>query len=395
MNGYLASKNGKYYAVISYRDKTGKMKSKWISSGMDIKGNKKSAQAFLADQMAELEKELADEKAGFKPKYDVLFDSYVQSWIDKEKESERLSDVTYTLYESISRNHIIPYFKKKNLCVGEIDANVLQEFFDFEKRKGNKSLNNSVHGTGVSVKTLMHIKTVLNLVFKSARRDGLIIDNPCELVILPKKQKREVSFYDSVQLEKMFSLIKDEPLFYLIYVTVFYGLRRSEVLGLKWDSVDFVRKTLTIKHTVVRGSKIIEKDSTKTECSYRTFPLSHVIEEMIRDQKFMEEENRKKFGKAYEENEYIFKQDTGKPYRPDSLSRMFGKLLDKYGLPKIRFHDLRHSCASLLISHGYQIKDVQEWLGHADIQTTANIYGHLDLTRKNMLMNDMEMSISK
>lgn len=94
-----------------------------------------------------------------------------------------------------------------------------------------------------------------------------------------------------------------------------------------------------------------------------------------------------KYKENYTENDYIFKWPDGTMFNPDQITRRFVGLLKKYGLPPIRFHDLRHSCASLLMSKGFQLKDVQEWLGHADIETTANIYGHLDQSRKKELMN--------
>lgn len=183
-------------------------------------------------------------------------------------------------------------------------------------------------------------------------------------------------------------------MFPLIYFTVLFGLRRSEVLGLKWDSVDFERKLITIKHTVVRYSEIIEKDKTKTEASYRSYPLTDDIVLLLNQLREKENINRKLFGREYIENNYIFKWDNGETYKPDYISRKFGKLLKSNNLRKIRFHDLRHSCASLLVANGFQLKDIQEWLGHADIQTTANIYAHLDTERKNKIANSMSSAFN-
>ena len=98
--------------------------------------------------------------------------------------------------------------------------------------------------------------------------------------------------------------------------------------------------------------------------------------------KAQEEENRRLFGKGYQRNDYVFKWPDGRPFEPDYVTHHFAKVLARNGLPHIRFHELRHSCASLLLNNGCNLKDVQEWLGHSDIQTTANIYGHLDTARK-------------
>lgn len=187
----------------------------------------------------------------------------------------------------------------------------------------------------------------------------------------------------------MFNCFKDEPLYPLIYFTTIYGLRRSEVLGLKWDSIDFIKNTLTIKHTVVRFSELVEKDSTKNNSSFRSYPLTDETRHMLIDLKSQEETNRKLFCKEYIESDYIFKWNSGAEYSPNYVTQKFKSLLEKYNLPHIRFHDLRHSCASLLIANGFQLKDISEWLGHSDIQTTANIYGHLDVERKNKIATSM------
>lgn len=176
----------------------------------------------------------------------------------------------------------------------------------------------------------------------------------------------------------------------LIYITSIYGLRRSELLGLKWDSIDFERKTLTIRHTVAKVTKVVEKDKTKNASSFRSFPLTPAAEQIFLDMKRQEETNQKLFGKEYHKNDYVFKWEDGRPYSPDYISHAFSKLLKKYDLPHIRFHELRHSCASLLIAQGYGLKDVQEWLGHSDIKMTANIYGHLDTKRKQGIAANMQ-----
>ena len=106
-------------------------------------------------------------------------------------------------------------------------------------------------------------------------------------------------------------------------------------------------------------------------------------------QKEREKRGIKKYGELYEENDYIFKWDYGKPYAPDFITRKFSRLLKNNDLPIIRFHDLRHSCASLLLSKGFTLKDIQEWLGHSDIEITANIYTHLDQERKKNIMKSI------
>jgi len=201
-------------------------------------------------------------------------------------------------------------------------------------------------------------------------------------VTLPQQQRYPYKYFNAQQLDALFEAIRDDPLYPLVKITSLYGLRRSELLGLKWDSIDFEVGTLSIRHTVTKVSKIVEKDKTKNASSHRTFPLTDEARGIFRAAKDAETANRALFGREYKENDYVFKWPDGHPYSPDFVSQKFASLLAAHNLPHIRFHELRHSCASLLISLGYSLKDVQEWLGHSNIKTTADVYSHLDITRK-------------
>ncbi len=173
-----------------------------------------------------------------------------------------------------------------------------------------------------------------------------------------------------------------------------YGLRRSELLGLQWDSIDFESGTLTIRHTVSKVTKPVEKDKTKNASSYRSFPLLPEARAIFLQALSDQRTNRRLFGKAYQENPYVFKWPDGRPFPPDYITHHFARLLQKNGLPRIRFHELRHSCASILLSNGFTLKDVQEWLGHSDIKMTANVYGHLDMARKQSIAQEMSSLLS-
>ena len=151
-------------------------------------------------------------------------------------------------------------------------------------------------------------------------------------------------------------------------------------------------QTLTIRHTVARVTKVVEKNKTKNASSFRSFPLTDDAVRLFKILLQQEQYYRNHFGKDYIDNDYVFTWEDGHPYSPDYVSHTFHKLLKKYDLPHIRFHDLRHTCASMLLSEGYGLKDVQEWLGHSDIKMTANIYGHLDIRRKRSIANSLEQA---
>lgn len=306
-------------------------------------------------------------------------------WLKSIEKS--IDPITYQGYESVALAHIIPYFEKKNTLLNKISREDIQRYINEKYEHGRLDGKG-----GLSPKTLKTHKLIIRLALKEAVKSHLITTNPCDDVILPKMARREISFYSASQLNDLFNAIKNEPLYPLIYFTAIYGLRRSEVLGLKWDSVNFENNTITIKHTVVRFNDVFEKDSTKTSSSYRSYPLTEEVKNILTMLKEAEKKNITLFGKEYIKNGYIFKWDNGKPYAPDYITSKFSKILKKYGFPHIRFHDLRHSCASLLVSQGFSLKDVQEWLGHSDFSITANLYAHLDTQRKTNIAKSMSDS---
>ncbi len=376
MTGSLQIKNNKYYAVINlYID--GKRKQKWICTDLDVKGNKTRAEKFLREQIVALEC-----KSGI-VNSDILFSDYVKIWLEEVKNS--VDNITFQGYEQLANSHIIPYFKHKKTRLQDVKKETLQAYID-EKSKSGRLDNKG----GLSAKSLKLHRNILNQTLKEALKSGLISVNPCQWVKLPQIQRREPTFYTAEQIEKLLSAISEDSTFYLLVkLTATYGLRRSEVLGLMWNSIDFENDTLQIAHTVVKVNSTVCKDKTKNASSYRSFPLIDEIKQLLLAERKKQTQNRKEFGKEYIQNPYVFVWDNGKPFATEYVSQHFKRLLEWNNLPHIRFHDLRHSCASILLSRGFTLKDVQEWLGHSDITLTANIYGHLDIERKKAIADTM------
>ena len=170
----------------------------------------------------------------------------------------------------------------------------------------------------------------------------MIQTNPANLVVMPHAAQFTGTFYTEAQMRDLLTAVKNERLYPIIYVTALYGLRRSEVLGLKWDSINFAMQTLTIRHTVARVTKVVEKNKTKNASSFRSFPLTDDAMRLFKILLQQEQYYRNHFGKDYIDNDYVFTWEDGHPYSPDYVSHTFHKLLKKYDLPHIRFHDLRH-----------------------------------------------------
>lgn len=375
MTASLQEKHGSIYAVINIKV-NGKRKQKWIKTELTSKSGKREREKVLRECIS------LYENNDLPLTSEILFSEYILVWLNEAK--LKVDEVTYLHYQEMVNAHILPYFNNLSIKLIDINRNVLQKYFT------EKYENGRIDGKGgLSSTTLKHHRNIINQTLSLAIKNNLILSNPCQYVTMPKSERYNYDFFNLEETKKFLTAVKDEDLYALYLITALYGLRRSEVLGLKWDSVDINAKRLTIKHTRTRCNEIIEKDKTKTKSSLRSFPLSNDICNLFIKLKNEEKTNMKLFGKSYMKNDYIFKWADGRPYDPDYITHRFKKDLKKHNLKIISFHGLRHSCGSLLNEQGYTLKDIQEWLGHADIQTTANIYLHLDTKRKENIANSI------
>ena len=378
MTGSLQIKNNKYYLVLNTYE-NGKRKPKRIATELAAKGNKTRAQKLLRDTIKEYE-QAEEARAEQEANRSLMpFIDAIRLWYDdKISDFEHpIDEVTKQGYDTLMKNHVYPYFKEKGLRLCEITKDNLQEFIN-EKAKNGK-LNGK---GGLAPRSLKLIKNIVNQTLQFCVSEGMIPSNPCQFVKLPACQRYEAKFYTKSQIDELLEKIKDEPLYPLIRLTALYGLRRSEALGLCWDCVNFEAETITIRRTVSKVTTVVAKDKTKNNSSRRSFPMTPDVKQLLLDLKAQQEHDKKFFGKEYHDCDYVFRWPDGRPFSPDYVSDKFPRLLKANNMPKIRFHELRHSAASNLLSMGFSLKDVQEWLGHSDIKTTANIYGHLDAKRK-------------
>ena len=201
------------------------------------------------------------------------------------------------------------------------------------------------------------------------------------------------SFYDSGELNAVLKAVKGTKLEIPVLFGGFYGLRRSEIVGLRWSAIDWSNNVFYINHTVTTAKvdgemKIIAKDRAKNKSSLRALPLAPPIKEKLLELKSQQEFYRRKFKRSYNKEwlEYILVDEMGGLILPNYITSAWASFLERSDFRKIRFHDLRHTCASLLLNNGKDrgvtLKHIQEWLGHSDFSTTADIYSHLDSTAK-------------
>ena len=380
--GHLTLKNGRYYAVLNYRNAGGQRKTKWISLGLPEKGNKRKAEAELARLRAEFEppKEAGDLSS------DMLFADYLLEWLEIAK--GRLAVATYSSYAAMIKKPVGPYFRQRNLTLRELEARHLQMFYSEMLRK-------------VKPNTVIHYHAIIHSALKYAVKTDMLVQNVADKVDRPKKNSFQPVFLSAEEMQKMFEALRGTKLELPVLVAAFYGFRRGEVLGLKWDAIDFERGTISVIRTVTTitldGKQTeIEQQSAKTKSSLRTLPLIGSFREYFLQVKEAQELNKQVCGNCYnhEYDGFVFVDELGERMRANYLTSAFPKFLEDHGLRRMRFHDLRHSCASLLLANGVPLKHIQEWLGHSDFTTTANIYAHLDYKSKITSAQAMETGLA-
>ena len=328
--GHLTLKNGKYYAVLNYKNAGGQRKTKWISLGLSEKGNKRKAESELARLRAEFEppKEVGDLSS------DMLFADYLLEWLEIAK--GRLAHATYGAYQGLLKSTIVPYFRKKKLTLRELEARHLQMFYSEMLKR-------------VTPNTVIHYHAVIHSALKYAVKTDMLIQNVADKVDRPRKNSFQPVFLSADEMQKMFEALRGTKLELPVLVAAFYGLRRGEVVGLKWDAIDFEQGTISVKRTVT--STIIdgkyqefEQQSAKTKSSLRTLPLIGSFREYFMQVKEAQELNKQVCGNCYnyEYDGFVFVDELGERMRVEYLTNAFPKFLESHGLRRMRFHDLRH-----------------------------------------------------
>jgi len=370
VKGCVTVKKGRphYHLVLDYKDVTGKRCRPTIKTDIPVKGNnKRLAQAKLKEVLAEYNSNQIDLSK------DILFADFMAQWLETRISTKAIASTTYDGYRMIFDSHIKPYFDMQRVKVKDITPAYLEKYI----RVKMKTLSpNTV------IKHLHNISKCLD----SAVRQNLIAFNPAKRIDWPQKEKYTGAQYLSPeQIEQLLTTIKGDILEPIILFAIFYGMRRSEILGMKWEAVDMDNNipNFTIKHTVTKVNGVLRKsDRTKNKSSYSNMPIPLVIKQNLEGVKQAQTQHKLMQPKDYIDEGYIFTHADGRLILPGYASKRFTTLLERNGMPHIRFHDLRHSSAGFLRYLGCDLKDIQTWLRHGDIGTTGNIYLHLDMATK-------------
>lgn len=396
----LNSGKSYYYIRLSYKDaRTGQWKTKALATKLETKNNKKKAESMInsyIEQYSYLE-ELPNEcNSSMNP--DIALTEYMDIWLQDKKRDLKVS--TYEGYV-FRVNCMKRYFENKRTKVIDVTPKMIDTYFKYCLKYG-KVNQKTKECEPLSVRSVRSYKSILYAVFNQAVIDGLIRFNPVMSIQVHGKQNKdyneELLFLTEDEIADMLAFLSAEypQLLAIAFIGAYYGLRRSEILGLKWSAIDHVKKTISINHTLVRVKTVSAENSTKTQSSKRVLNLFPTAEKCLEKIWHEQQDNQKFYGISYKNKEgYIFTWEDGTLYNPDYISKLFTKAMIKFGRPEISLHKLRHSCASMLINKGWDIKKLQYWLGHSDAQTTLNIYSHFNRQRLNTSENDLsEISLA-
>ena len=219
---------------------------------------------------------------------------------------------------------------------------------------------------GLSAKTVRNIHQILSSALKLAQEQRIILTNPAERCALPKVEHREMKTLPVEQLQSFLREARESGVFELYYLELATGLRRGELLGLKWEDVDLQKGDLRVKRQTSRINGEVVEAPLKTKNAYRTLPLAEDTIDVLKEQ-------RKKVGSS----PWVFPSPNGGPISPDSVLHMLHRVLKRAGLPRVRFHDLRHTFATLALQNGVDIKTVSGMLGHFSAGFTLDTYAHV------------------
>lgn len=435
----LREKHGEWYCVVTFRDAANKRKERWIPLRLLVKDDKKKEAKRLVGELSKpdafdpssLEKtnetmkrlglyefdsnwrpmrsgpretgkigrpkvyediksltpsEISDGQMDLRKGKKMLFGDYLIIWFNIHKENVA-ANTTSSLEGQVFRI-IGPWFNAQKVTLTGIQPEDIEAFYREKSQEG------------VSNNTLRHYHGTIRSALQYAFKRGYVVNNVADRVEKPKKDVFKGSFYNEEELKKLFEAAKGTNLEFAVHMAAYYGLRREEIIGLKWDAIDFQYRRMTIRHTVTETSfggkfQMILKDTTKNKSSFRTMPLSEETISMLLAMKERQERMQGLFGNRYNHDfdEYVYCFENGDIVRPNWVTYSFRKLLDDNELRRIRFHDLRHSCATLLRHKGVRMEDISKWLGHSNLLTTEQVYAHYDESAKDSTLETISNAL--
>lgn len=373
----LQKKNNFWYVVCDYKDGDGKRKQPWLKTGIPVKTGSDREKNRLASLVEEKRKEL---ELSLCTSCDILFVDYALKWIDEN--AFRYAEITANRYRSIINGNITKYFKPIEKTLSEVNKKVLESFYQHLFREGKRP------------NTVKTIRCAVKNIFQAAEDDELIVENPykkakCVIPLETKNNyKDSFDYLRANEINRVLEISKSYYLYPMVYIAINYGLRPSELLGLRWQSIDLQKGRMDINFSAVEvGYHMVYKDTLKNRFSQRSFMLSKEAIEILKKIKAEQKANQKYYGNSYRklEHDFVFLHENGDPYMEENVAKDFRIMLVKNGFRRMRFYDLRHTCCSLMINARtkeggpvFSPREIMEYMGHGDIKTTMNVYAHVE-----------------
>lgn len=372
VNYSLQVRKGIWQVRLSWTSEDGQHHQKQKSTRLSEKGNKRKAAAVAEDLVRQLERELQSSQNDGLKTYSGLFLDEMWNWLCQIMPYQIRENTLYQ-YKRAFEAHIRSYAPFQRMRLQEVTPKVIQGYY------------NGLCQT-LSPNTVVKLHSNIHKFFEYCMDMGWIENNPSERVALPKKHRATVGkAYTAAQAKKLLELFRSHELLYpAVYLALHFGLRREEVCGLRWQDLDLERGIMHICHTAVavRG-KVVRADRTKSEASNRELHILPVHQVFFQEIKRRQAEWQNDFKEMYHLSGYVCTHEDGRPLDPNMLTKKFRQALMDYaerlnpGFPVLRFHDLRHTSASLMYEQGADLKDIQYRMGHSQLSTTSDIYAHM------------------
>jgi integrase len=359
-SGHLEKTKTGWNIVIEL-DRDGEGKRKRIKKAHP--GPRPQAQKELTKMLRELDTGTYVEPAKF------TVAQYLQKWLD-DYCKVNLAPSTFVSYERIIKKHIIPSLGYINLP--KLQPLQIQSYYSKALQEGRRDGKG-----GLSARTVQYHHRVLREALQHAMKWQLVGRNVADSVEAPRSVRPGVQTLTPAQVHVLLKAVADHKDYALIYTAIYTGMRQGELLGLSWEDVKLKDKTITITRAIERLPKQGFTFKTPKNKKGRTITMPPTLIEVLKKHKKELAENRLLFGKGYNKMNLVFSNEKGNPQDATILTHRFKALVKRLGLPDIRFHDLRHTCASLLLSQGVHPKVVQERLGHETISVTLDTYSHV------------------
>lgn len=361
-----------------------------VSNGFDCNGRRKYYnKTVTCTSRREAEKELAKFVASIEggctySANKMTLNEFSEQWLETYVKPN-LSPTTYQSYNEKLNMHILPYLGSKRL--DRIKPLDLDNLYNFLLTKRTNRKDELGKFKTLSPASVHRVHEILSSIFNNALRWDLIPYNPCTKVVQPKYRRTKMSCYDEETSKRLInSLLHKAPTKYKCFVilAILTGFRRGEIVGLHWDDIDFKNNTITVNRSAyyLSGYGTREK-GPKSETSNRTITVSNICFDILKQWRAEQGKMRLALGNNWQGSKNIFTTDDGKIMNPSTGPKWFSKFLKQNNFTHIRFHDLRHTFATLLVGHKIDIKTVSSTLGHAQASTTMNYYVHsLESTSK-------------